>query len=435
MKNKLIIVIVGLVLLFSCQDKDILMSLGDNYLNSQTTIALVDTISVNLSTFNIDSIATSGTSYVLAGSYTDNYFGTMSSSGYFQVEMPNSAVDDEEVFDSLVLFLPHSGISYGDTLKPQTINIHRVTEDIEEADDESYIFNTTTFAYDADPVGSITVKPKPNFHDNIEIRLDDDLGKEFLKYLIDDEDQLDGTSDFLDFFHGFVAVPGSENNSLLAFAADTSLKAVLYTHLIQEYKVEKSYTFSFTTTLNHSNHITADQTGTGLEQLTTQKEAISSSLLGNKAYIQGGMGIAMRADFLNISKVLEEERKNILFKAELVLRPVKSSENLVALPKDLVLYTTNKYNALESQLTDSDGNAVTATLNYDEFYNDDTYYSFDITDHIYQELSDGIVDPNSGLIIALADNSFRGTMDRVVFDTRSASQYRPFLKLYYVFYE
>ena len=84
------IVIVSLVLLFSCQDEEILMNLGDNYLNSQTTIALVDSISVNLSTFKIDSIPTSGTDYVLAGSYTDDYFGTMSSSGYFQVEMPSA---------------------------------------------------------------------------------------------------------------------------------------------------------------------------------------------------------------------------------------------------------------------------------------------------------------------------------------------------------
>jgi len=435
MKNKLIIVIVSLVLLFSCQDEEILMNLGDNYLNSQTTIALVDSISVNLSTFKIDSIATSGTDYVLAGSYTDDYFGVMSSSGYFQIEMPTADVDDEEIFDSLVLYLPHSGISYGDTLQPQTINIHRVTEDIEEADDESYIYNTTTFAYDSDPVGSITLKPKPNFHENIEIRLADDLGKEFLKYLIDDDNQLESTSDFLDLFQGLVAVPGVENNSLLAFAADTSLKAVLYTHLVEEFKTEKSYVFSLGESLNHSNHITADHTGTGLEQLTTQKEEVASSLLGNKAYVQGGNALAVRADFLNISKVLEEERKNILFKAELILRPVKSSENQVEFPEDLVLYTTNKYNDLETQLTDSDGNAITGTLNYDDIYNEDTYYSFDITDHVYEELSDGIVDPNSGLIIALSDDSFRGTMSRVVFDTRSASEYRPFLKLYYVFYE
>ncbi len=435
MKNKLIIFITGLMLFFSCQDKEILTSLGDNYLNSQTTIALVDSITVNLSTFIIDSIGTSGTDYIMAGSYTDNYFGTMSSSSYFQVEMPSVTVDTDELYDSLVLYLPFSGVSYGDTLKPQTINIHRVTEDIEEADDENYIYNTTSFTYDPDPVGSITVTPKPNFHDNLEIKLDDELGKELLKLLIDDEGEIDNNTDFMEFFSGFVAVPGNESNSLLSFKTDTTLKAVLYTHLVKQEKYEKTYTFAHSSTLNHSCNITADQTGTGLENLTTQKEEIVSSLLGNKAYIQGGMGILTRADFQNISKVLEVDHKNILYRADLILRPIKSSENEVPLPETLILYTTNKYNNLESQLTDDDGNAVTSTLNYDEFYHEDTYYSFDVTNYIYEELSDGYVEPNSGVIISMPDDDFRGTMNRVVFDTRSNSQYRPYLKLYYVFYD
>lgn len=433
--RKIIICLAGLLLLWGCEEEELVVSVGDNFISSQTTVSLIDSISVKMSTFKIDSIPASGVSYAMVGSYVDDEFGTVSSSAYLQIDMPIVSIADDEIFDSLVINLPYSGISYGDTLLPQTISIHRVLEDIEPAEDESYLYNSSSFNYDEDEIGSITVKARPHFFDEIELRLSDKIGLELMELLRDDEDEIDGTSDFLEAFKGIVLVPGVENNVLLSFAADTAFKFELHTHIIAEERIENTYSFAFQTNLYHFNNITSDVSGKSLAGLLTQRDELKSAQMDDKAYLQAGTGFVTRVDFPGISKILEEERYNILYKAELVLKPVIGTYNQLSLPENLVLYTTDKYNNLVSEIVDDDGYSIYADFYLDEFYNESNQYRFDVTDFVYEELSDGFVDEDNGLLIMLPNGKFHGTADRVVFDARTNSKYRPVLNLYYVFYE
>lgn len=435
MKNKALIYLLGLLFLLSCEEEGLNISVGDNFISSQTSISLIDSISVQMSTFKIDSIATSGTGYLMAGKFNDPDLGLISSKAFFQLNMPDAIIDDDEIFDSIVIRLPYSGISYGDTLQAQILNVHRVLEDIEPNDEETNFYNTSTFCYNENPIGSKTITPRPNFYDNLEIRLSDELGLELLELLRDEEDEIDETSDFLDLFKGVVLVPGTESNVLLSFIADTALNIVLHTHLVEEERIENTYSFPLSSTLSSFNNITREVTGTRLAELTTQREELKSIALDNKAYLQAGIGLVTRVDFPGISKILEEERNNILYKAELILKPVPGSYEKVALPENLVLYYTDKYNNLLSEIVDDDGYSLPADFYYDEFYDETNYYSFDVTNFIYNELSDGYVDPDNGLLIMMDEVEFKGTIDRIVFDARSSSKYRPVLKLYYVFYE
>lgn len=441
MKKKAIIVLVGWLFLLSCHDDESLMvSLGDNYINNQTNVALIDTIQVLLSTVKIDSIPTSESNYLLCGSYTDADLGSISATAYAQIGMSSADIDEDEIFDSIVICMNYSGMAYGDTLLPQTFKVHRVREDIEPSDDydaEPYLYNTTTFKYDEIPLGSKTIVPKPNFRDTLAIRLNDELGLEFLSYLRDEDDELESTSEFLDYFQGVALVPGDENNSILSFDADSSFQIRVYTHIIEETKVNKSYTFVYkSTSHNHFNNVSNDVSGTGLEQARTQTEEVASSLLNKRSYLQASLGYTTRIDFPGISKILEVEYKNILYKAELVLKPLSGTyKNEGELPEEIILYTSDKKNNVVEELTDEDGYSIPATLYYDEFYDEYTQYVFDITDFIYTELSDGYVDPEDGLLVMLPETEYGGTLDNIVFDARSLSNYRPTLNLYYVFYE
>ncbi|MDX8339798.1 DUF4270 family protein [Draconibacterium sp. IB214405] len=441
MKKKAFIALVGWLFLLSCHDEESLMvSLGDNYINSQTNVALIDTIQVLLSTVKIDSVPTSESDYLLSGSYTDTDLGKISATGYAQIGMPSADIDDDEIFDSIVICMNYSGMAYGDTLLPQTIKVHRVREDIEpsdEYDEEPYLYNTTKFKYDETPLGSTTVVPKPNFHDTIAIRLNDELGLEFLSYLRDEDDELETLSEFLEYFQGVALVPGDENNSILSFDADSSFQIKVYTHIIEEVKKNLTYTFNYeSTSQNHFNNVTNDVSGMPLEQLTTQKEAVSSNLLDKRAYLLGSLGYTTRIDFPGITQILEVEYKNILYNAELVLKPLAGTyKNQGELPEELLLYYTDKRNNVLSELTDDDGYSIPSVLYYDEFYNESTQYIFDITNFIYNELSDGYVDPEDGLLVMLPDTEYGGTLNNVVFDARTLSNYRPTLNLYYVFYE
>lgn len=441
MKKKAITIFVCWLFLLSCHDDESLMvSLGDNYINSQTNVALIDTIQVLLSTVKIDSIPTSDSDYLLCGSYTDTDLGSICATAYAQIGMPSANIDDDEVFDSIVIRMNYSGMAYGDTLLPQTFNVHRVRDDIEPNDDydaEPYLYNTTTFKYDEIPLGSITIVPKPNFHDTLTIRLNDELGLEFLSYLRDEDDELESTSDFLDYFQGVALVPGDENNSILSFKTDSSFRVKVYTHLVKETLINKSYTFAYESSLyNQFNNVSSDVGGTGLEQAITQTEAVPSGLLNKRSYLQGSLGYTTRIDFPGISKILEVDYKNILYKAELVLKPLSGTYiGKEELPEELILYTTDKKNNVIEELTDEDGYSIPATFYYDEFYDEYTKYIFDITDYIYTELSDGYVDPEDGLLVMLPETEYGGTLDNIIFDARSLSNYRPTLNLYYVFYE
>lgn len=436
MHKKTIIYILILCGFIACEN-DELITIGDNFIDGQTNVALVDSISLKMSTLKIDSLESSSSTNLNVGSYTDEYFGDITSTAYFQLEMPTSLIADDEIYDSIVIKLPYSGLSYGDTLLPQTINVHRVIEDIEpgdEYDDLPYLYNTSKFDYDTEILGTATVVPKPNFHDSIMIRLNDELGKEFLDILRDEDDEIDISSDFLDIFHGIALVPGNENNSILSFKADSAMKVILYTHIVEEEKIEKSYSFVKGEVLNHCNNIVSDVSGTVLSKLGTQKEEVYSYEMDEMTFVQGGTGIVTRIDFPGIGKILEVEYKNILYKAELVLKPVPGSFGSKELPSTLVLYETDKYNNLVNMYTDDSGNAIVSTLYYDEFYDENNYYTFDITSFIYNELSDGFVDPDHGLLVTLPDSEFKSSLDRIVFDTRSTTKYRPILNLYYVFY-
>lgn len=436
MQNKIIILIIGLFVLMSCQE-DLSISMGENLIDSETTIALVDTISVHLSTFKLDSIATSGTGYSLVGKYSDEYFGEVSSTAYLQIDIPSAYdIDDDEIYDSIVVSLPYNGMSYGDTLSPQTIRLFRVLEDIEPEDDDSYIYNVSSFSYDSEPFGEKTFIGRPNFHDELEIKLSDEFGKELFDVLQNEDDaDIDNTEDFIDYFKGMALVGDEGNTTMFSFTADTSLKVTLYTHVVGETKTDLTYAFRYSSSLEQFNNISSDASGLPVGDLTTQREEIVSQKLGNMAFLQAGIGIATRVDIQGIAKVLEVEHKNILYKAELLLRPVPNSDKTVDFSSGLMLYNTGKYNELESEVTDESGSTVYADFHYDQYYNEDTYYVFDVTDYVYDELTDGYVDPDNGLVIVYSNAQLMSTVDRLVFDARSASQYRPILKLYYVFYD
>ena len=433
------ILIPVLFFIISCTDENDLLTvtIGDNFITSQSSVVIIDTFEVELSNVLIDSIPTSGSEQLLIGKYKDNYLGTISSTSFFQLDIPESSdIEDEAVFDSLTLVLHYSKIWYGDTLQPQTFWVHRVLEDIEIDEDDSYLYNTSSFEYDETPLGSLTFYPRPNYRDTIEITLDNSLGIELMNLLKNDSDLVTNSDDFVeDYFKGLAIVPDENNTSVIGFSAvDSLLNMQLYTHYVGITRDEITYSFPLYSTSNSFNHIESDRTGTLVENLKTQREEIPSSETGDIAFLEAGLGIVTRIDIPNLGNLLEMDYRKILYKADLILKPYPQSYTYSELPTQLMLYNTARYNDLESEVTDSDGESMYATYYLDEVHNENTYYVFDVTDVITDELSDGYADEENGLIISLPSGDMKGTLDRVAFDAREALTYKPTLKLYYVFY-
>jgi hypothetical protein len=425
------------IVVFSCSnDSDLSsISIGDNFIKPQTAIVVVDTFSIQLSTLKIDSIPTSESGKLLVGKYIDDYFGKVSSKGYFQLTLPDSLdINENAVFDSLTLSVKYSGDWYGDTLQPQTINVYRVLEDI-ELNDDSKLDNTSSFKYDETPLGSVTLIPKPNFYDHLQIRLSDELGKEFVRFMKKKTNEISSTEKFIEFFKGLALGPGIENTSILGFeAVDSFLNMVLYTHYAEEERIESTYNFPLYLQTTCFNQIETDRSGTYIENLETQRIEIPSSETGNRVFIEAGGGIVTRIDFPSINRLLEFDTRNILYKAEIILKPYPLSYYKGGLPEKIVLYKTDKYNRLVSEIVATDGSSIPADFYYDELYNENTYFKFDITDFLMTELTDSYFDPDVGLIVTLPEEKLQSSLDRLVLDARNNSLYKPVLKLYFVFY-
>jgi len=74
---------------------------------------------------------------------------------------------------------------------------------------------------------------------------------------------------------------------------------------------------------------------------------------------------------------------------------------------------------------------LTATFEFDEFYGENTRYTYDITTFINKELSDAYFDYDHGLLIGLEQEKFRSSLDRLLIEGRNPSVK---LRLYFLTY-
>lgn len=439
MRSKIsFLIIASLFILNSCTNESDMesFSIGGDFITSQSSVTVIDTYSVKMSTVIFDSVPTSGSENLLTGQYNDDFFGISGATGYFQINMPASTtVETDAVFDSVTLVLNLAPVSYGDTLKPFSFSVHRVLDNIKYTDD-NYMYSTSKVEYDKNPLGEYSFYPKPNVTDSISVRLSDVLGQELFSMMKNNADEISSDEKFLKYFRGIALVGNSKNGCVIGFTASDSLvNLVIHAHTVAAEKIDLRYEFPLASSGIWYNHFYFDRSGTPLENLKTQKEEISSADAENKAFIQAGSGITTRLDFPGLGKIMEIQQRHYFYKAELIFKPLPLSNKQIPFPEELNFYTCDKFNRLISLFDDSDGNALAADFNYDEFYNKESYYSIDITSYIKDELSDSYFNEDNGLLINLPDETSTGTLNRLVFDARENSMYRPMLKIYFLFYE
>jgi hypothetical protein len=302
-------------------------------------------------------------------------------------------------------------------------------------DDYNLLYNTSTFRCEESPIGKLQFFPKPNSENVLTVRLNDDLGISFMNLMKEKSSKITTSEEFVEFFKGIALKPGSNNSCILSFqGVDSLVSMVLYTHYIAETRIEQRYDFQMYSTTTSFNHIEANRTGTALENIKTQREELSSTITGNMTFMQAGTGLVTRLDFPGIDRMLEMGFRNILYKAELVLKPVSGLYKPVELPSELMLYYTDKYNQFGVTVVDASSADIYANFTLDEVYGENTFYQFDLTNYFVNELADGYVNPEDGILVSFTDTKAKSTLERVAFDARNGMSFKPTLKLYYIFY-
>jgi len=421
------------LLFITCSDDLDNVTVGQDFLESEASLCMIDTFHVSLSTVLIDSLPTSSIDSLLVGNYEDNIFGRVTCNSYFEVGLPSNTEDvlDDDSFDSLTICLRYTGYSYGDTNQLIRIYFYKLLNRIELAE-TGYLYNTSSVSHESTPMATYTFNPRPVTGDSIELWVDDAMGLELFTMIKTSDERMETESNFLEYFKGIAIVADTNfNGSVVGFNAETdNIVLKLYGHRIGETLEELEYDFPLVYAERQFNQILHRFDNTPLEVIQSSNVAIPASEMNNKSFTQGGVGLMTKVQFPTMNEFLLYENAFVI-KAELIIKPARLSYNTFELPESIYLYHTDKYNTLGSTLTDAEGYVITPEFVYDEIFEEETSYTFDITKFIRDELSDSYFDSEHGMLITFTYEEYLCSLKRIVFET---AEHAAKLKLYYVHY-
>lgn len=444
--NYLLILIIG-VLLFSCNSKGN-FDVGEDLIDTQSGITIIDTFQVKLSSVVLDSLPTSGTTRLLCGKYSTPLTGSTELIPYFNFDMGEKfkSITEDDILDSITIKLGYSDYYIGDTTQLQVFNLYRLTTELDFIDNgvtDNYIYNKNSFPHEEVSLGSISFYPRVS-EDSIEFRLDDAFAQNLINLMLNDSKEVESNEKFNEYLKGFVLKSATDSKSVLSFKGDTSgVKLNIYTRLIAPGEsLEKKYVLPLAAVKTHYNQAVSDRTGTDFAGLRIQDEEVLARNSSDRSFICGGAGIVSRIEFPSLDNIfLYNDR--VMIKAQLVLIPALEND-VDFLPQTLTFYESDKHNKMLSQLTASSGSQtvpVQAALQkrdrdqYPDINN--LYYSVDITQYLTSKFAGNFYDTDKGLLISVPVTDLQTRADLLILNGEyvDVKTYKPQLQLYFLKYE
>lgn len=411
---------------------------GSDYLAVNNKVILIDTLTVEMSTINFDSLVTSNQSRILAGNYDDPLFGKVKSNSYFQLASDSyslvSTTDTETanyVFDSISMILKYDNYYYGDTTKVQTFDIHRLIQKVKPNTDDDSFYNNSSLSYSPESLGTISYKPRPLEKDSINIKMDASFGEVLFQKL--KKREITDLDSFKEYLKGLVLVPTTTNSSSVIGFNLSSKMRLYYSKYLGDAENSFIKDFTITDATKQFNAISLDKSGTLIQNLPASDSKLSSLLTNNQGYIQSGTGVACRVDFPNIKQLKYISDSGAIVDAQLVLKPVNNSySEKYPLPDSLRVYVADKLNRISGTLNTATGVALYATLNKesDEF-NENVGYSLSIGNFLQKEMLKQS-DSRSSLVFVLPTIS--KAVNRLVLGDQKHLNNKIQLKIYYISY-
>ncbi|MDF2552850.1 MAG: hypothetical protein K0R77_2125 [Chryseobacterium sp.] len=401
---KQLLLCISLLFLFSCEDETNTYEVGSSWIDAQSKIVMIDTLTVKMSTIMMDSVVTSGKSVMMTGNIKDQTFGQVSSSSLFELTPSSYTLTSPTtaVFDSIVMYLTNTDFYYGDTLKTFRLNVHPMSDRIKL--NNGYLYNKSNFNYSANSIGSAEFYPRPKTDSSyVKIRLDQSYGQTLFNTLKNND--VNNQEYFLNFYKGLALIPSSDNNAMLRFGINSSYQVQInkstkekvsntvrmYYHTTSQNGTEVvKYTLDLNpSTSNQYNKVQSNFTGSELAGLTSTNP-ISSANLGNKTYLMAGIGVYTKVEipYLKSLKNLYENYK--IIDANFSVSPVAGYySNSFYNPSPLYYYVGDKLNHIVSAYTSSDGSSeITADLSADSEFQNEHVYNFSLTSFVNNILSE-----------------------------------------------
>lgn len=334
------------------------MSVSLDNSNGNLGVVVLDSMTINTSTYQLLHMPSAGTGAMLVGKSAQAESGSVTSSSYFRVQLQTliNDIPANAVYDSVNLVVRPSmnKYFYGDTTKTQTISVHRVTEDIIMKDITNSIdyyntpiyvtgptiFNNQKFNFDASPLGDKTFLPSVNSLDSISIKLDQAFGQEIYDMVKANDFNVTTNEAFQQYLKGLVLVPGNQNTAILGLN-DTLQMNINYSYVGSDGFMKKG---AKVITSSHKafqyNNIEYDRTGTAYASINATDRELKSAATNGKVLIQAGAGLVAKINIPSLNDFMHEENLAIN-KVELIVETEGRNYGYYPAPNAMMLLVAN----------------------------------------------------------------------------------------------
>jgi hypothetical protein len=430
---------------YACKNEDSsAFVIGNGLISNPTSIAQIDTFTVRIGTIKEDSLVTSNYSRFLLGCYIDGQFGNVKCSPVFTLGLPSDrTVGIYDVFDSIRLTLVYNGYYQGDTSVNQTIKVYKLNSELTPSDGV-YSYNATKVHYDTkDLIGELVKIPgRPQVGQIVSIPLDTVMAYFIFNKFRDDPNYFTDDETFRNYLPGMVLVADtSQSSSVLGYGASaTTVMMRIYFHRPGLTDTKLEFDFPMTLPSYQFNSITSYYHGLPISKLKSRSETLPSSETRNESYMQAGIGLLTKIEFPYMGSLFELPTKGKILSAQLIIRPAIGSYSNIELPDSLVLYASdNSINHISGVVVDNLANVMYGYLHRNDLLAHDTYYTFDITSYLYNELRNNYYRTDHSLLVGLRSNLFNTTVSRLIVtgpDVQPENTIeKPQLRIKYIFYE
>lgn len=408
--------------MFGCEEHGTVGSkLFDDHIS--LTMTITDTLSIETATVLMDSVITQGTGTILFGTYQDDFLGNVTANGYLKFSLGPDAFTPSQFarYTSLALRItPH--YHYGNTSQVQQIRAYRVLEDIEPEEDLDALYNFSRFDHESQSLAEFMILPESDTE--LEITVSDQLGRVLFEAGQDGDDIVGNDMSFQEFFKGLV-IKGDEstNTAIIGLISDESenvnelgeptgtMLRLYYSDINADGTLTDTF-YDFPLVADNSFTHLYSHKPYPLNELVQADDMLSSQKTSNHVFVQSGIGLMTRIDFDDLAI---ENLQNLssdyttLINASLTLFPIAGTYGYqTPLPQSLRLFVADSQNRVLGELDEQ------ATAMEDDEFHRNTYYRFNITEFIDNEIQTERYTGN-GLLLSTAPSSYNRTVDRVIF--------------------
>jgi len=417
------------------------LEVGQEFVDSNVGLVVLDTFELRMSTFKFDSINTSDSDRLLFGKYIDDYFGTVESRAFFEliaaagesIDGPYEISPDAEL-DSVALILGYDQYFYEDTTRVLQVNVHRLLEEVFPEDD--FFFNTSTLEFDSIPIASKVFSPEPFDEDSLHISLPFEFGSDLFDKIL--ENDINDNTDLIDNLPGFALIPGeNDNGSVIGFSrnqADTYLR-FFYTipgEFDDDEEVLDLVINPFPVTATAFHNVESSASNTGLDALVNEELELMSFESNNRTYIQSATGFATKVTFPNIKSLLDIPGTGTLLSAQLQIKPLKESvTDVTPLRDSLSIAVVDANNVIVEEIRTGTGLVQGVLIGEDEEFGT-VRYEIPVGIFLDQKLTE---QPETENALVLFNESFNETVNRLVLQGEEDEDFRARVILTYAIYD